>query len=133
MFSILWERAEDMVLQAWLAAVCPCVQSHLSLHFEGMRLGTDEVAKLGGQQECCEKAARAIQEATLFSVRLAIKEHKFLLEQLHATSPTHQPLPPEAAVLLQDGNCILAALWRFREALHTDTFGAASMGRFRRC
>jgi len=103
----LWSAVEDVILHAWVDFVLTHPTSHLSLHFDGLR-----VAKPlpGDPNEFCRKCSDHIFEATGFAVRIRPKKHASFLSQLQNAQPTKCAAPTRDSIWHLDGNCIPLAL-----------------------
>eukprot|EP00438_Fugacium_kawagutii_P034932 Skav206393 [mRNA] locus=scaffold834:643982:646531:- [translate_table: standard] len=106
-FFHMWTAAEDFVLEAWCEFLLLKRPTHLSLHFEGVRINETAVENIEALIVDCQ---RKIKEASGFQVKIHQKIHKHFMEFL--TGWEHAPLdgvPPE---LEKAPNCIPCALWR---------------------
>ena len=103
----MWTVAEDAVLDAWLEHVQAFHPSHLSLHFDGIRVSSNAVGE--AVQDFCAACSRHIEAKAGFKVHIRPKTHGCFLQlvaQKGSSSPLHC-----AEQLLEPGNCILRGLF----------------------
>lgn len=103
---------EDHILTAMQTAILSKPTSHLSLHFDGVRVDKARVvAEGGGGEHMCQFLEDVIKRETGYSVVLAVKEHLTLLECLNkSVVETVVTIDSPGHLLLKDGNCIPNAL-----------------------
>ena len=105
----LYARIEDHILETWAASVERRAPGHLSLHFDGLRVGQFstgvDVASL------CQEAMNVIQEKTGFKVNIIEKQH-YLFRELCRTPVESVEEPLHDTTLHQPGNCIPLAIAR---------------------
>ena len=90
-----------------MTVVKPLGLSHVSLHFDGIRLSKN----LGcSTDEFCQKCCSAIERITGFVVKIREKVHRTLLEMVTHISTRRSSLANVDQCLLLDGNCIPCAL-----------------------
>ena len=108
-FVFLCQAIEDFVLSAWIEHLHSYKLTHLSLHFDGVRVaGEDLPANMDG---FCSECSDAIHCKTGFRVHIQPKLHMSFVDMLRAryTSMSVSEHLPEA--YYQPGNCIPCALW----------------------
>jgi hypothetical protein len=90
-----------------MSVVKPLELSHVSLHFDGIRLSNN----LGcSTDDFCQKCCTEIQRATGFLVKIREKVHRTLLEMVIHMSTQRSSLANVDECLMLDGNCIPCAL-----------------------
>ena len=112
-FAIFWQRAENMIICSWYSWILQHRPSHLSLHFDGIRVDAKCIESLGVSVDDFNiQAEKHIREATGFDVKIVEKKHQTFIEMLLGLP--HQPaaVPRDARELLRNGNCIPLGLWR---------------------
>ena len=112
MSATLYFAIEDHILSTILKAVQSKKTSHLSLHFDGVRVDQTRVQLEGGDGDhFCRFLEKAILDLTGYEVQLAVKEHLSCLQMVSKACPNPECLvhPPEH-LLLKVGNCIPCAL-----------------------
>lgn len=117
-FALWWQRCEDYILKSWCSWMTErSVPSHLSLHFDGIRVDKPWVLKsFDNVGSLCDAASENIERITGFRVSIVEKTHQSFFEMF--SGRTHGALMTDMGdTLLQNGNCILAALWHFRRDL----------------
>ena len=57
-FAVWWQRAEDLVLRAWVLFIQEQPTTHLSLHFDGVRVDPNRIQHEGDVDEFCENRWR---------------------------------------------------------------------------
>ncbi len=102
----LWTAVEDSVLSAWLDYVHKYPTTHLSLHFDGIRIQKELPCDTA---EFCKRCADYIAEETGFKVLIREKFHRTLLHILPLRSETEE-LGDVDDVFIRKGNCIYAAV-----------------------
>lgn len=109
-FYYLWTSVEDYILEHWCEFLKRLQPSHLSLHFDGVRVSSDvseDVAKI------IQESEEHIRKSTGFDVKVVEKRHTHVLEaikQKAKSSATGEPDEfPDA--LKKHGNCIPSSLW----------------------
>lgn len=110
--STLYFAIEDHILASLLKAVQAKQTSHLSLHYDGVRVDKYRVQLSGGDSDhFCRFLEKAILEDTGYEVQLAVKEHLSCLQLVAKACPDPEKLiQPEDHMLLKVGNCIPCAL-----------------------
>ena len=105
----LYACIEDHILETWAASVERRSPGHLSLHFDGLRVGQFstgvDVASL------CQEAMNVVQEKTGFKVNIIEKQH-YLFRELCRTPVESVEEPLHDTTLHQPGNCIPLAIAR---------------------
>jgi len=87
-FAIWWQGAEDYVLRAWVDRLMTFKPTHLSLHYDGVRVDLECINRSNmSVSEFCQECSRHIAAVTGFSVRIVPKEHRRLLELLRRLPP----------------------------------------------
>ena len=105
----MYAAVEDCVLDAWDRSLCRRHPRHVSLHFDGIRVGGIDPAV--DVKTLCDEATQAIQEKTQFDVSVVENLHLFFRE-LCRSPPESSEVPVEHEELLAQGNCIPLALVR---------------------
>ena len=101
------------MLRSWLALIQEQGTEHLSLHFSGVRVGSDRVEQEGDVSDFCVKSMSAIKARSGFDVRIVESVQKTFLEFVHESQDQEAaPLAASEKVLLADGNCISLATFR---------------------
>ena len=105
----LYACVEDYILETWTDCLTPYRPAHLSLHFDGVRVGgfTSQVEV----SELCQEAMRAIKEKTGFQVNI-IEKQRYLFRQLCRTPAESVEEPMANGDLRLPGNCIPLAIAR---------------------
>ena len=106
--SLLWQAAEDVILQAWTEHVYALKPKHLSLHFDGIRVSKSITSDMAA---CIEQCQKTIRDKTTFDVKISIKTHstfRELVQEHGAPCSAGRHIPAE---LLSRGNCIPCSLW----------------------
>ena len=81
--ATMYQALEDHILSAIMKPILAKPISHLSLHFDGVRVDKARVQLEGGDGDhMCRMLEDAVKKDTGFEVVLAVKEHLTLLEQL---------------------------------------------------
>ena len=118
-FSLMWQAVEDRILQCWsefvLRTTTP-TPSHLSLHFDGLRISKCSITNMNEYCLACEKE---IEEKLDFKVKIVEKQSKdafTAMRQCGSALPRSDSVP-DACV--QPGNCIPCALWHVAPLLRT--------------
>ena len=104
----LYAAAEDYILEAWEACALQHKPAHLSLHFDGIRLGGLESTIAA--DALCKEAMCAIRDKTQFEVNILEKRHLFFRELCRTPAESSEDAIDD--VLLAHGNCIPLALAR---------------------
>ena len=105
----LYACVEDYIMEAWTDSLARHRPGHLSLHFDGVRVGrfSSEVE----MTDICQEAMDAIKEKTGFEVNI-IEKHHYLFRQLCRTPAESIEEPMADEVLHLQGNCIPLAIAR---------------------
>ena len=103
----LYAAIEDHILQSWEEFLETQELSHVSLHFDGVRLGGIAEADV---ERLCEESATAIKEKTGFEVKIVRKQHLYFREWCRTPSERSEVVVED--LLLTQGNCIPLALAR---------------------
>ncbi|CAE7205271.1 unnamed protein product [Symbiodinium sp. CCMP2592] len=114
----IWSAVEDLIISAWLEKIQEQQPSHVSLHFDGIRV--DQAAVGSSVEAFCVECASHIKSRTGFDVSLRPKSHQTFLEGIRVGSASRDAESIEPATLTDEGNCILCALHRLG---HTDAAG----------
>ena len=110
-----------MVLRAWVAFVQQYKPAHLSLHFDGIRIDAQCVNDSGlSMQDFTAQSAAHIFKETGFEVTIVEKAHLTFLQLLIGKPHCNAKVPEACKELLNQGNCIPLALWRFKHCLKGD-------------
>ena len=109
------------MLRAWLAWIREQGKpSHLSLHFDGVRLDRAFVATAAtSTEDFCARASDAIFAAVWYRVSIVEKTHHCLLQGLRLQSGL-RTARASPSLLLEAGNCILLALHHLQDELEVD-------------
>ena len=105
----LYASVEDYILEAWTDCISRHRPGHLSLHFDGVRVGrfSSEVEI----SNICQEAMDAIKEKTGFEVNI-VEKHHYLFRQLCRTPAESVEEPVAYEDLHLQGNCIPLAIAR---------------------
>ena len=87
--------------------VAPLGLSHISLHFDGMRVSDTLDCSI---EVFCQRCSDTIKQLTGFEVKIRQKVHRTMLELMAHHSSQTSVLPNVNNCLLLDGNCIPCAL-----------------------
>lgn len=112
MSATLYFAIEDHILSSLVKVVQAKETTHLSLHFDGVRVDKTRVELEGGDGDhFCRFLEKAILEDTGYEVHLAVKEHLSCLQLVSKACPNPEKLiQPSDHMLLKVGNCIPCAL-----------------------
>ena len=102
---------EDTVLQTWSNYLLSKQPTHLSLHFDGVRINADLVEDVEALLSACQEK---IKEATGFNVQIRQKIYQHFLESLACHDVTD--LNDVPAELQKSPNCVPCALWHLAAA-----------------
>ncbi len=118
----MWQGIEDMILDAFVAHLKTRPVSHLSLHFDGVRVDRQRVlAEADGAPEAdalkvlltnLETTARV---RTGYEIGVVQKKHDYLIDKIRGHPGRERRdihIPP---LLLEDGNCIPLAIAAVRQ------------------
>ena len=119
MFYYMWTAVEDFVLEHWCRFLLRLKPTHLSLHFDGVRVNTNTHDDVSALQKECEEH---IKTNTGFTVSLAEKKHLHVEDLLFSLSETKEQVDEVPEFLLADGNCIPCALWHLSDAQARERF-----------
>ena len=112
----MWHAVEDRILQAWTEHILATQTkpSHLSLHFDGVRVSRNVMEEAQRYIESCQKA---IKEKTSFDVVIVEKKAKDFMSHVREQSTQKVEIRhlPDACTLV--GNCIPCALWHIAPLL----------------
>ena len=107
--AYLWQGVEDHILRAMLDYVCQEPVSHVSLHYDGVRVDKTRVSLEGSREDCvqvmCKRLSESVKEATGYEVTIVAKRHSYFLELLEDMT-SEIVLPAVHPRLLAAGNCI---------------------------
>ena len=99
----LYACVEDYILETWAASVERHAPGHLSLHFDGLRVG--KFSADVDVTSLCQEAMKVIEEKTGFKVNIIETQHYLFRELCRApVESVEQPL--EEMALHRPGNCI---------------------------
>ena len=116
-FFYMWSGVEDTVLEAWCDFLLLKRPTHLSLHFDGVRVNADVVQDIDVLISDCQDK---IKERTGFSVRIRQKTHKHFMEVVASLdSIALDNIPSD---LLKVPNCIPCALWHLAANQDKDNY-----------
>jgi hypothetical protein len=111
-FFYMWTAVEDAILSAWVSNIQSSHSpTHLSLHFDGIRLNSDLKSWANQQQQFLQECEHHIRTETGFTVSIVEKKHSVMLELLEAASTRTTHLSEVPRLLLQPGNSIPCACW----------------------
>ena len=106
-FHYMWTAVEDYILEHWCNFLQRHRPTHLSLHFDGVRVNSDIHPDILELMTACEKH---ILESTGFALRIIEKKHQLILDLVRQNSKSCNEIPvPD--ILLERGNCIPCGLW----------------------
>lgn len=106
-FTFVWNAVEDCILSAWIKFLQQYRLTHLSLHFDGLRV---QGGIPGDIEKLCKDCADCIDRETGFRVAIRPKFHKYFVECLRDSSTHQEDIPDIEDVYLARGNCIALAL-----------------------
>lgn len=122
--AYVWQGVEDHVLQSMVEYTLTKDTTHLSLHFDGLRIDRTRVRMEGGvgdsESLMCNNLSEHVKLRTGYEVCIVAKQHHYVLESLRLQPVTRQ-VPDIPEVLLAAGNCIPLAV-----ACVTANFGVAT-------
>ena len=107
-FHYCWTAVEDYILEHWCFFLESMSPSHLSLHFDGVRVNADIHENISELRSSCEKHILA---STGFQVEVKQKKHELILELIKQTATSCAENSSVPDCFLQKGNCIPCALW----------------------
>ena len=84
-FFYMWSGVEDAVLEAWSDFLLLKRPTHLSLHFDGVRVNADVLENIDA---LISDSQDKIKERTGFSVRIRQKIHKYFMEAIASLDST---------------------------------------------
>ena len=99
---------EDYILSAWLQHIQSYDFQHISLHFDGVRVGGDTAIDVGVLCHACEEH---IHRTTGFSVTIREKKHYHFVGLLDHHLGDRCETVDIPGLLKGRGNCIPTALW----------------------
>lgn len=109
----LYLATEDYVLTAWCQYLQGLNPTHLSLHFDGVRIS--EIEGMSAD-DICQSSEDFIAKSTGFRVRIREKKHMTVLQMIRSLASNQEILMPTGSPLEAAGNCILAAIAWFGDA-----------------
>ena len=107
-FHHLWTCVEDCILQRWAEYVLEHKPTHLSLHFDGIRVNAD-VAE--DREDFIRKCEEHVLRTTSFRISIREKRHFSCMSLLRARVSGVESLSSVPATLLNYPNSIPCALW----------------------
>ena len=110
-YFYMWSSVEGTVLQTWSNYLLSKQPTHLSLHFDGVRINADLVEDVEALLSACQEK---IKEATGFNVQIRQKIYQHFLESLACLDVTD--LNDVPAELQKSPNCVPCALWHLAAA-----------------
>jgi hypothetical protein len=105
----LYITVEDYWQEAWLEKVSEESFSHVSLHYDGLRVYSQDI---GARADAlCNVWSKAIEDKTGFRVTIAVKKHHTFVDAIGGVG---EPLDtsPLPEWMNANGNCIIAAFHR---------------------
>ena len=105
--SHLYLATEDYILTAWSTFLETLKPTHLSLHFDGVRVSLPEGGPIAG---LCKKCESYIQDKTGFRVTIREKQHRTVFQSIEQKSTKESQVLTSQCLLEKHGNCILAAI-----------------------
>lgn len=105
--SHLYLATEDLVLTSWHQYLQKLQPSHLSLHFDGIRISPIEGLSM---DDLCEQSAAHIAKDTGFHVVIREKMHRTVLQCIQHAGEKELKMPAGTSSLERAGNCIPAAV-----------------------
>lgn len=105
--SHLYLAAEDYILTAWSTFLETLKPTHLSLHFDGVRVSLPEGGPI---PDLCKKCESYIQDKTGFRVSIREKQHRTVFQSIEQKSTKEPQVLASQCQLEKHGNCILAAI-----------------------
>jgi len=103
----LWTAVEDAILHAWIEFVLQHRVSHLSLHYDGLRISIPLPLEA---EDFCKASSDHIFEVTGFRVSIRVKEHISFFALLAKKAKEIKSADLKEDIWYIDGNCIPLAL-----------------------
>ena len=122
-FHHLWTCVEDCILQRWAEYVLEHKPTHLSLHFDGIRVNAD-VAE--DREDFIRKCEEHVLRTTSFRISIREKRHFSCMSLLRARVSGVESLSSVPATLLNYPNSIPCALWHI-SAFATEKIDVAEL------
>ena len=97
----MWTAVEDVILHAWLDYILQHPVSHVSLHFDGLRVAEPLPLET---QALCSQCEDHILKATGFAVRIRPKVHLTFFDQINAKVTNQKDSPPRSDIWFCPGN-----------------------------
>lgn len=107
-FTFVWNAVEDAVLSSWLAFLKSRDLSHISLHYDGVRVAGNLPADI---PQFCQAMSDHIFEDVGFRVVIREKKHLYWTDIVRSRGGVPVEVPDVPEVFLRKGNCIPYALW----------------------
>ena len=123
--SYMWSGVEDMVACSLAQHLRQKTGTHLSLHFDGVRVDKNRCKEYGGEAEICRALEKVVKDTTGYDVGLAIKHHddlRTMVKHLPDTGAT----PITDHLLLRTGNCIPLAIAALTDTVEAVTASVAA-------
>lgn len=103
----LYLATEDFILAAWVEYLQGLKPTHLSLHFDGVRISLTEETSI---EDLCDACQAHIEKTTGFQVKIREKRQGTVLQNIKMASEQELSMVTGDSVLEQNGNCIPAAI-----------------------
>lgn len=103
----LYQAAEDYILSEWVVFLQTLKPTHVSLHFDGVRVALPHDMDT---QELCDLSQKHIEMKTGFQVHIREKRHRSVLQLIKNSSEQAPAMGTGESLLEKDGNCIPAAI-----------------------
>ena len=103
----LYQAAEDYILSEWVIFLQTLKPTHVSLHFDGVRVALPHDMDT---QELCDLSQKHIETKTGFQVHIREKRHRSVLQLIKSSSEQEPAMGTGESLLEKDGNCIPAAI-----------------------
>ncbi len=91
--------------------------THLSLHYDGLRIDRGTVKAAGSTDLMCQKSVSAILASTGYHVTIVEKQHLYFVDLLRSRDPEERSGTQAPPHLLQNGNCIPLAIARVQDSI----------------
>lgn len=106
-FTFVWNAVEDYCLGPWIKHLQQYSLTHLSLHYDGIRVQGDLPEDI---DNVCKECAECIHSETGFRVSIRPKVHRYFVECLVHITTHMDPMAEIDDIYKRNGNCIPYAL-----------------------
>jgi len=108
----MWTAVQDAILTSWLGFVRQRPVSHLSLHYDGIRIDKEPPGQVSEFRARCTDH---IVKETGFIVNIREKEHHYLFDLLKSSSGSISHVDTVHEGFVRPGNCVPTALMHLFE------------------